>query len=344
MNLPDQITDVDELEDLLSRPTETAINKLSQLPGDILILGVAGKMGPTLARMARRAAESDGSDRTIWGVSRFTDPSIREKLEAWGIRTIAGDLLGSQFVDNLPDVPNVISMVGFKFGAAQNPEQAWAVNAYVPALICNRFRQSRLVAFSTGNVYGTVDADGQGSREQDPPDPVGEYAMSCLGRERIYEFFSRQLQIPTTILRLNYAHELRYGVLVDLALKIQAQIPIELSMGYVNIIWQADANAMTLAALSDTEAPGHILNIAGPERLSVRDVCTQLGELLDESPQLRGQEAPDAFLSNSQLATSRYGPPHVDADQLFRWVADWIRRKMPVLNKPTKFEVRHGGF
>jgi len=342
--LPDAIADVEQLEELLSRPTPAVAQALSRAEGDLIVLGVAGKMGPTLARMARRASDQSGIRRRVIGVSRFSLPDTRGDLESCGVETIEGDLLEPDFVDALPEVPNVIYMAGMKFGTVGRQSLTWAMNTYLPSLVCRKFRRSRIVAFSTGNVYSTVPADSGGSVETDPPNPCGEYAMSCLGRERMFEHFSRTLGIPIVLIRLNYAVEMRYGVLVDLAQKVYDGQGIDLAMGYVNVIWQGDAVAMALCALADASSPPLYLNVAGPERLSVRAVCERFGQLLGKPPRLTGVEAADALLSNSQAACRRYGRPRISADQMMRWIAQWITRGGPTLGKPTHFEVRDGQF
>jgi nucleoside-diphosphate-sugar epimerase len=342
--LPDVLANVEQLEELLSRPTPAAAQALGRVEGDLIVLGVAGKMGPTLACMAKRASEASGIRRRVIGVSRFSQAESRRKLESHGIETIQGELLDPKFLDTLPEVPNVIYMAGMKFGSTGNEPLTWAMNTYLPALVCQRFRRSRMVAFSTGNVYGTVPVDGAGSVETDPLNPCGEYAMSCLGRERMLDYFSRTLGIPMAIIRLNYAVEMRYGVLVDLAQKVYREQVIDLSMGYVNVIWQGEANALVLCALPDAASPPLYLNVAGPERLSVRDVCQQFGQLLNKSVRFSGVEAADALLNNAEAACRRYGPAQIGVDRMMRWIVQWITRGGATLDKPTHFEVRSGKF
>ena len=335
---------VEELEDRLSTPTTCVIETLAELPGDLIFLGVGGKMGPTMARMAVRASQEAGTKRRVIGVSRFSDPAVRNKLESSGVEVIAGDLLDESFVDNLPEAELVVYMAGFKFGASRDTAMTWAMNCYSPALVCRKFASSRITAFSTGNVYGMVPVAGSGSIETDTPNPVGEYAMAALGRERIFQYFSQQRDIPLAILRLNYAAEMRYGVLVDLAQQVQANEPINLSMAYVNVIWQADANAMALAALAQASTPESVLNIVGPEMLSVREVAIQLGQLLQKPVQFSGIESTDALLSDGRRGRELLGHPHVNAEALIRWTADWISRGGETLGKPTKFQNREGNF
>ncbi len=343
-SLPHRIESEEHLEDLLSTPSEGAIETLGRLDGDILLLGVGGKMGPTLARMARRASEIAGIRRRILGVSRFGAGDLEQRLQQQGIETLRCDLLDPVQLEKLPDAPNVIFMTGMKFGSAGQSALTWAMNCLVPAMVARRFRASRIVAFSTGNVYGLSPVVLGGSAETDSLQPVGEYAQSCLGRERVFEHFSRTEGTAAALLRLNYATELRYGVLVDLALRIRDGEPIDLSMGHFNAIWQADANAMALQAFAHVASPPFIVNIAGPELLSVRRVAEEFGRLLNRPVNFQNQEAPDAFLSNGQLSHRLFGYPRVGVQQQIHWIADWLDRGGPILGKPTHFEDRAGKY
>ena len=342
--IPDTIAGLDHLEDLLSEPSAAAIETMRRLDGDLVVLGVAGKMGPTLARMARRASDLAGVRRRVIGVSRFSSPDQEAALQRHGVETIRCDLLDEAALARLPDAANVIFMAGRKFGSTGDEPLTWAMNTHLPSLVCRRYRTSRIVAFSTGNVYGLRRAGTGGSVETDAPRPVGEYAMSCLGRERMFEYFSGELAIPTVLVRLNYAVEMRYGVLVDLARRVQAGEPIDVTMGYFNAIWQGDANAMSIALLAHAASPAVAVNIAGPEELRVRDTCETLGRVMGRQVTFTGQEAPDALLSNGSLAQSLCGPPRVGAPQLVRWTAAWVRRGGEILGKPTHFESRDGQF
>ena len=318
-----------------------------ELHGDVVILGAGGKMGPTLARMARRAAtEADGTDsaRRVIAVSRFSNHEARKALEAPGVEVTSVDLLDHRAVRALPDAPNVVFMAGQKFGTDSAPSLTWAMNTLVPALCAERYAGSRIVAFSTGNVYPLVPVEGPGSREIDSPAPVGEYAASCLGRERMFEHASLRDGSPVAILRLNYAVDLRYGVLVDIAGKVLAGAPIDLAMGYVNVIWQGDANRIALEALGKASVPPFVLNLTGPERLRVRDVAERIGALLGRTPVFVGRESSDALLSETLLMQQQFAPPEVGADTLLTWVVDWIRAGNPLLDRPTKFERRDGRF
>ena len=339
-----RIEDTDELADRLSDPSEHAIRALTALPGDILILGVAGKMGPTLAVMARRAAVRAGTPRRIIGVARFSDTALQPRLEARGVETIRCDLLDARAVARLPDAPLVVYMAGRKFGSTGQEPLTWAMNAAVPVLIAERYAGSRIAAFSTGNVYGLVAAAAGGSRETDGPRPVGEYAMSCLARERLFQHYAHASSTPTAILRLNYATEMRYGLLVDLGQRILRAEPIDLTMGFVNVIWQGDANAMTLRAFDHLASPPSVFNVTGPEVLAVRRVAERFGERFGRPVNFQGVEAPDALLSDASLALRLFGPPRVGADRLIDLTADWLLRDGATLGKPTHFEARDGRF
>jgi nucleoside-diphosphate-sugar epimerase len=344
MEMPVSIRDVAHLEELLSEPSEAAIDAMRRADGDVIVLGVAGKMGPTLARMARRAMDAAGLAHRVIGVSRFSSPEQQRTLEGCGVETIRCDLLDESAVARLPDAPHVVFMAGRKFGSAGNEPLTWAMNAHLPAVICARYRRSRIVAFSTGNVYGLTGHGRAGSREDDPPAPAGEYAMSCLGRERMFQYFSEANAMPVAILRLNYATEMRYGVLVDLARRVSRREPVDVTMGYFNTIWQGDANAMALAALTHASTPASIVNIAGPEEVSVRAAASELGRLLDTDVTFTGDEADDALLSNGSRGWALLGRPRVDLDRMMAWTADWTRRGGDHLGKPTQFESRAGRF
>ena len=340
----DRIEGVEHLETLLSEPSDAATSAMSRLCGDLIVLGVGGKMGPTLARMARIASDRAGVRRRVIGVARFSDSRLETRLHGWGIETIRCDLLDPAQLDALPDVPNVVFMTGMKFGSTAQEALTWAMNCWLPGTVCRKFRRSRIVVFSTGNVYRLTPVERGGSVETDELAPVGEYAMSCVGRERIFEHFSRVDGIPMAILRLNYAAEVRYGVLVDIAQRVQVGQPVDLTMGYLNAIWQADANAMALAAFDHLDTPPHVINIAGPETLSVRRLANEFGRRFGRGVQFSGSESADALLSNGQVGYRLLGKPQVTADQMVTWIADWLARGGETLGKPTHFEVRDGKF
>jgi len=342
--LPEYIGSEWELENLLSEPTEAVIDTFRKVSGDLLLLGVAGKMGLTLASMAQRATEAAGVQRRIIGVSRFTSGSAEKWLNNRGIETISGDLLDGDFLAALPEAPNVIYLTGMKFGSTDQEARTWAVNTWLPAQVAQRFRSSRIVALSTGNVYGLVSAMSSGSVETDKLNPAGEYAMSCLGRERMFEHFSRVLGTKTALIRLNYACELRYGVLVDIAQKVWAGEPVDISMGWFNTIWQADANAVTLAALADVQSPPAVINISGAEKLRIRDVAEEFGRLLNRPVTLTGTEQTTALLNDASAALKRYGVERVAIPTLMKWIAHWVQQGGSTLNKPTHFETRDGKF
>jgi len=342
--LPDQILSEEHLEDLLSEPSPPASEALKALDSDLLILGVGGKMGPTLARMAARILTGLGSGRRVYGVARFSQPGLRDKLEAWGVKTIPCDLLDRAQLADLPDSRNVIFMAGQKFGTTGNPAFTWIANIYMPALVAERFSRARIVVFSTGNVYPLSPVVQGGSREEDTLEPVGEYANSCLGRERIFEHFSQTGGLRCAIMRLNYAIDLRYGVLLDTAQKVKAGQPVDLTMGAANVIWQGDANAQALALLAHCATPPFVLNVTGPEMVSIRRLAERFGDLLGVKPSFVGQEAGTALLSNAAKAQQMFGYPRVSLDQMIAWTANWVNRGGPTLDKPTHFETRDGRF
>jgi nucleoside-diphosphate-sugar epimerase len=341
---PRQIQSVEQLDELLSEPTPGVLEALGRLDGDLLILGVGGKMGPTLARMAAWASQAAGTKRRVIGVARFSRPELPAWLRKYGVEPLTCDLLDPAQIANLPAAANVIVMTALKFGSSGRPGDTWAVNCWLPTNICQRFADSRIAGFSTGNVYPLTPVAQGGSLETDPLMPVGEYAASCVGRERLYDYFSRTAGTRLSIVRLNYACELRYGVLVDLARQVLAGEPIDLSMGAVNVIWQGDANAMTLQSLAHAASPPFVINVAGPETLSVRRIAEHFGKLLGREPQFAGTEGSEALLSNGQLGHQMFGYPRVSIGQLCAWITDWLQRSQPLLDKPTKFQVKDGQF
>src|SRR5262245_131135 len=368
-NEPCTIQTEEQLGDLASEPTDGVVETLGRLPGDIMLLGVAGKMGPTLARMARRASDAAGVRRRVMGVSRFSSGG-QEQFQAHGIETVRCDLLDEEAVARLPEAANVVYLAGMKFGTTGCEATTWAMNSYLPGVVCRRYRNSRIVAFSTGNVYGMTSVERGGSREEDTPAPVGEYAMSCLGRERNFEYFSRTFGTHVALLRLNYACDLRYGVLVDLARRVWAGEAIDLDLGYFNTIWQGDANAMALRAFDHVATPPWVVNVTGPELLSVRAVCQRLGELMNRPVRFAGTEGATALVSNARRGLDALGPLRIgcgddlqhanagdnptggnpdpqlpgSANTLIEWVADWVLRRGRCLDKPTHFESRDGRF
>ena len=330
-----------ELDELLSRPRPETVAALDACPGDVVVLGAGGKMGPTLARMAARAA--NGTRRVI-AVSRWSSPDAEHELNEHGVETIRCDLLDRAAVARLPDAPNVIFMAGQKFGTASAPTLTWAMNTIVPANCAERYREARIVAFSTGNVYALTPVDVGGSRETDPLGPVGEYAASCVGRERVLELCAEQHGTRVAIVRLNYAIDLRYGVLVDIALRVHGDDAVPLAMGYANVIWQGDANRIVLECLPHASSPAFIVNVTGSQVLSVRTIAEWFGARFEKPVRFAGSENADALLSNTDRMRSCFAPPEVALEQMLEWVADWVEHGGPVLGKPTRFEARDGRF
>jgi nucleoside-diphosphate-sugar epimerase len=333
-----------ELEERLATPSAALVADMARLDGDILVLGAGGKMGPSLVALACNAIQAAGSGQRVVAVSRFGDPSVRAALEAAGADTIALDLLDPGALEQLPDAKNVVYMAAVKFGTSGQEHLTWAQNAFLPGLVGRRFADARIMSFSSGNVYPLVSVASGGCQETDPPGPIGEYAQSVLGRERMFEYAAHRYGTRSLLLRLNYAVELRYGTLVDLALAIRDQTPIDLSMGHMNVIWQGDANEIALRSLALVAAPPTILNVTGPETVSVRRVAGLLGRRLGREPVLFGEEEPTALLANAGRAHARFGYPRVTLEQMVDWVADWVASGGATYGKPTKFGVRSGRF
>ena len=344
LNYPEKIENEEQLEELLSRPEKEAVEMFKRLEGDVIFLGVAGKIGKSLALMAKRACNEAGVKKKIIGVSMFENNEQRQKLENSGIETIHGDLLDTKFTDSLPKAKNVFYLAGMKFGSVDNLALTWAINTYLPAIVAESFKQSEIVAFSTGCVYPLVPVSSGGSKETDPPEAIGEYAQSCLGRERMFEYGSIRNKTKVTLIRLNYSVEMRYGVLVDIALKVRNKLPVDLTMGYFNVIWQGDLNNFVLRSLENTRTPAKILNITGPEILSVKEVAEEFGQLFGVKVRFENREAPTALLNNSKHAYELFGQPKVPVKQVIKWIAGWLEEDKTILGKPTHFEVRDGKY
>ncbi len=314
---------------------------LRALDGDIVVLGAGGKMGPSLCRLARRAAP----DKRVFAVARFSEPGLRDALSAAGIACVAADLLDPGAVRALPAAGNVIFMAGRKFGSADRPDLTWAMNAWVPTLVAQRYADARIVAFSTACVYPFVDAASGGASEATPAiPPPGEYANSCVAREQLFTYFSRLHGTPGRLIRLSYAIDMRYGVLHDVARKVLANEPVDVTTGWVNVIWQGDANAMALRALRHATTPCSPLNVSGTEAVRVRALAAAFGERFGRTPRIAGTEATTAWLVDTSEATRLFGPPSVPLERLIDWTADWLMRDLPTWNRATHFETRDGTF
>jgi nucleoside-diphosphate-sugar epimerase len=339
--LPDRLCDVAHLDDVMTMPSAALVAELGAVPGDLLILGVGGKIGPTLARLAKRAAPG----KRVVGVARFSEKGVREELAAAGVECLAADLLDREQVGALPKLPNVVFMAGRKFGSTGREDETWAMNAHVPALVAEALAGARIVAYSTGCVYPYVNVHHGGATEATPAiPPPGAYANSCVAREAMFQYFSRLRGTPGRIIRLNYAIDMRYGVLHDVAARVLAGREIDLTTGHVNVIWQGDASAMVLRALGHCTVPTSPLNVSGPETVSVRWLAEVFGQRFGKAPVFRGVEAAQGWLVNSAEAMRLFGYPSVPLMTLVDWTADWVGRGMPSLGKDTHYDTRDGNF
>lgn len=344
MTLPDMITSEAELEDVLAEPSDDDIAAVARLEPDIMILGAGGKMGPSLARRVQRAAKRAGKGSRVLAVSRFSSRQARSELESHGIPTLACDFLSAPAITGLPRFPNVLYLAGRKFGTTDRTDITWATNTVVPARVAEHFADSRMVVFSTGNVYPLVPLTGPAPTEADPPAPIGEYAQSCLGRERVVEYVSREYGLRALMFRLNYAVDLRYGTLVDIARKVFAEEPVDLTIGWFNAIWQGDANSYALRSLELCDSPPAVLNVTGAERISTRECAEWFGRFFGKAPRFVSEEGKLALLSDATRCRTLLGEPRVPLPVLRQWVAHWVRDGGSTLNKPTHFEVSDGRF
>jgi nucleoside-diphosphate-sugar epimerase len=332
---------VAELEEFMTRPTPELSADLARAEGDLIVLGVGGKMGPTLARMAKRAAP----DKRVTGVARFSEEGLKEKLEGQGVECLSCDLLDSAALERLPRPPNVVFMAGHKFGASGQPWLTWAMNVAVPHTVAEHFRDSRIVAFSTACVYPFVDVASSGAREDTATlPPPGDYAASCVGREQMFFHGSRRYGTPGRLVRLSYAIDMRYGVLHDVASTVLAGNPLDLAMGYVNVIWQGDANEQALRLLAHCTTPASAINLTGPEKVSVRWLAAEFGKRFGKKPVFSGEESKTAWLVDTAEAIKIFGPPRVPLAAMIEWVADWVSRGRESLGKPTHFDTRDGRY
>jgi nucleoside-diphosphate-sugar epimerase len=343
-DLPQTIETEVELDDVLTRPSLALVGFIRNVSSPLLVLGAGGKMGPSLAVLAKRAAESANHSLDVIAVSRFSNPANRKWLESKGVKTESVDLLDSKALARLPSCRNLIYLVGQKFGTAQNPASTWVMNTVVPAYVAERYSEARMVVLSTANVYPFTEPGRGGSLESDPLGASGEYANAAIGRERVFEFYSRRDSISVAILRLQYAVELRYGVLVDIASKVYAGEPVTLSNGYFNCIWQGDANEMILRSLPLAASPLVARNLCGPKILSVRSIALRFGELFNKTPRFNRQEEPTSLVSNSARLCAELGMPGISVETMLGWIAHWVRRGGVNLGRPTHFETRDGNY
>lgn len=328
----------------LLAPSDKLVNDIARIEGDIILLGVGGKMGPAMARLAKAAVNKAGINKKIIGISRFSEQGLEAELNGLGIETIAANLLNDAELQSLPTAENVIYLAGQKFGTTGKESYTWAMNTYLPGRVAEKYRDSKIVAFSTGNVYPLSPVIKGGLAENNPAAPLGEYAQSCLGRERMFEYFSSLYGTPLCIYRLNYANDVSYGVLHEIAKAVNEQRSIDLKMGHVNVIWQGDANEIAIRALLHCSTPAKFLNVSGPETVPVRWLAAEFGKRLNKEPILINEEQPDALLSNSAECFKLFGYPGVTLKQMVDLIAEWVLTGGKTLNKPTHFQEREGNF
>jgi nucleoside-diphosphate-sugar epimerase len=336
--------DIHQLYQQLLQPSNDLIADVAKIKGDILILGVGGKMGPSMAKLAKQAIDIAGVNKKVIGVSRFSEKGLQQELNDFGIETVAADLLNEEQLQLLPEVENVIYLAGTKFGTKGNESFTWAMNAYLPGRVAEKYKHSRIVVFSTGNVYPFTPVNSGGATEEQLPEPIGEYAQSCLGRERIFQYFSSKNNIPVLIYRLNYANDVSYGVLVEIAKSVNQEKQIDRSMGYVNVIWQNDANEIALRSLLHCEVPAKTLNVTGRDSVSVKWLAEEFGRMFGKSPKFINKEQPTALLSNAAKSIQTFGEPKVSLKMMIEVVGEWIKEGGKTINKPTHFQERKGQF
>lgn len=333
-----------DIDRFLSEPGSGVMATLEGVQGDILVLGAGGKMGLHLCLMLKRGLEALGRDNRIYAASRFQTLNSREAYEAAGVETLAGDFRDDAFLSGLPDCPTVFYLVGTKFGTSNNPELLHEINVEVARRSVRRFRNSRIVAFSTGCVYSFVEPASGGSREDAATDPVGDYALSCVERERRFEEGSVEGNTPVVLIRLNYSVEFRYGVLVDIGQKVLSGEPLDVTMGYVNLIWQRDAVDQIIQCLGLAAVPAAPINITGPEVLSIRELAAKFGKIFSREPVFTGTEEETTWLSNASKSHQLFGKPPTDVDTMIQWIAAWLAHGGGTHGKPTGFEKRDGKF
>lgn len=332
------------LDEVMTRPRQVLVESIQTVQSPLVILGAGGKMGPSLAVLARRAADAAGKELEVVSVSRFSNPNARRWLEEHGVRTLSLDLMERESYDSLPDSSNILYLIGQKFGTTENPDATWATNTIPPAYTCQRYPGAKIVALSSGNVYPLTSIHGSGSQECDPLEPLGEYANSCVARERIFDYYANKYGTPVALIRLSYAVDLRYGVLCDIAKHVFDETPVDVRMGYFNCIWQGDANEAILRSLSLPAAPAYPVNLTGLTWLSVRETAQQFGQWMGKPVRLEGAESDSAYLSSTARMVKDFGAPATSMETVMRWTADWIMAGGQSLNKPTHFETRDGKY
>lgn len=338
------MTKIDSIVEELLQPSTALVEDVSKLKGDILILGVGGKIGPSLALLAKQAIDRAGTHTKVIGVARFSEAGLKEQLEKQGIETLKADLMNESDLQELPNVENVLYLAGNKFGTTGKESFTWAMNAYLPGRVAEKYRDSKIVVYSTGNVYPYSTVASGGASEEVTPAPVGEYGQSCLGRERVFEHFSNTYKTPLLIYRLNYANDLRYGVLIEIAKAVKEKQAIDVSTGHVNVIWQGDANEIALRSFLHCSTPAKLLNVTGPETASLRWIAGEFGRIFNEEPLFTGQEESTALLSNAAESFRLFGYPRVSLKEMIELTGEWLLQNGTTIYKPTHFQERKGKY
>ena len=326
------------------KPSQHLIQDIAQIKGDILILGAGGKMGPAMAKLAKEAINESGVTKKVIAVSRFSDESVLKDLNEAGVETIKADLLNQADLNKIPNVPNVIYLAGQKFGTSGNESYTWIMNTFLPGSIADKFKESNIVVFSSGNIYPLSYVGKGGVTEEVPTSPIGEYAQTCLGRERVFEHFANKNNTPILFFRLNYANDVTYGILLEIAKSVYESKEIDLTMGNVNVIWQGDANEIAIRSLLHCSVPSKILNVTGPETISVRWLAEEFGKLFDIAPVFINSEKSDALLSNAAECFKLFGYPKVTLMQMTELIGTWLKEGGKTIDKPTHFQEREGNF
>jgi len=338
------MNNIKQLDEIMCTPTKDLINDIAKISGDIMVLGAGGKMGPTLCKLAYNAIKAANINKDVYAVSRFSNKFHADDLSSYGIKVIRADLLKEEDLQALPNIKNIIYMIGRKFGTSDDQSLTWAMNAYLPGRVAERFKDSNIVVFSTGNVYPFVSVKTGGCKEDNHLDPVGIYAQSCLGRENVFRYFSNKYKTPILIYRLNYAIDLRYGVLLEIAKSVFNKTPLNITSSYANVIWQGDANEIALRSLLHCKYPPEVLNVTGKDIINIKETALKFGNIFNIVPIFTGKENDMCLLSDSSKSASLMGKNKTSLDYMIKLIANWVTNDGETIDKPTHFQERQGKF